>query len=276
MDLSLAASFFDSTPVYDTGGVQLLLAQLDLYDDSKRDGVGVDRRILAVDPTLVGLLPASGVIVVSGITWVMGEHQPDWFQDAEIRRKVIIQRADEAVQWGQAEHLLSGTGLQPQPAGAVWTKEAKYESVTDAVRNFYTLYLPSNFAGLQPDDFLLLRGQPYRVRSHYLTAGGFTAVEALQLTDDALRTVTYNSRTFDGAAGGYTTTPLAGVPALVLEFYEDYTVTRPDVSFDKGDKQVRVEKAVVASPKPGDTVEGVGTVAGVTDCGGTWLLKVCP
>ena len=276
MDLHDAACFFDDTPVLDGNGTLLFLGQLDLYDDSKRDGVGVDRRILAMAPACETLLPVDRHVKVAGQDWIVGEVQRDSFQGEEIRYKAVLQRADETVSWGTPGQVLAATGLTVSKAGMVWTKEAKHETSTSDVRAFYTLYVAEDFAGLQPGHYAWLHGKLHRVRSRYLTAGGYSAVEALETSQDSLRSVEYQQRVFDGAAGGYTTTALPPLAALVLEFFEDYTVRQADQKFETADKQVLVQKADVATPTVGDRITGLGTVSGVEDAGDCWQLKVCP
>lgn len=276
MDLHMAAAYFDDTPVLDASGALLFLAQLDLYDDSKRDGVGVDRRLLAMQPEYEVQLPASRQLLVAGQDWIAGEVQRDSFQGEIIRCKAILQRADVSVVWGTPAQILDASGLTTSLAGMVWTKEAKYEAVTSGVRAFYTLYVAEDFPGLQPGHYATVRGTLCRVRSRYLTAGGFGAVEVIETSPNSLRSVDYGSRVFDGAAGSYATTSLPNTPALVLEYFEDYTVRQADVDFEKADKQVLVTKTAVPAPKTGDTLSGVGTVAGVADAGDCWQLRVCP
>lgn len=276
MDLHEAACFFDDTQVYDDLGTPLFLAQLDLYDDSKRDGVGVDRRLLSMAPANEALLPASRLVKVVGQHWVVGEVQRDTFQGEAIRHKAVLQRADESVVWGTPGQILAAVGLTTSLTGMVWTKEAKHETTTSDVRAMYTLYVAEAFAGLQPGNYARLRGTLCRVRSRYLTAGGFGAVEMFETSPGSERVVDYASRVFDGAAGSYTTTTLPDVAVLVLEAFEDYTITQADARIEKADKQVLVAKAAVATPKTGDSLGGLGRVAAITDAGDCWQLQVCP
>lgn len=277
MDLSIAASFFDDTPVLDSAGALLFTGQLDLYDDSKRDGVGVDRRILSMDPTLRTLLPADGVVQLNNEHWIVGDGQSDSFQGTMIRHKRILQRADAQVSYGTVAAYLGAAATSQAWVGIVWTKEAKYDSVTDRPRTFYTLYLPAGFTDLAQGDLVQYAGKPFRVRSRYATAGGFLAVEILELTAE-LVTASFTTRSFDGVMGGFTASASSDVAVLAIEFYEDYKLDHPALTLEPGDKHAYVLKSAVPAVATGNTVtlDRAYTVRGVASEGACWSLRLSP
>lgn len=260
MDLIDCASWFDDTQVRDPDTLDtLFLGQLDVYDDSKRDGVGTERRILSIDPRVAVTLPASGVVVVDDQRWVTGwpQEMPDVFQGEAIRHKIILQRAPHTFEFAPARVFLTD-GATPEMAycGAVWTKDMKYESYSSEVRSFFTLWVSQRCEVEQGE--LVRFGAAARmhyVRNVYDTSTGLRAVEAVELPVDCLQTVTWQGQGggFDGVQGTVVDAPQATAPAVVMQFFDEYRlVTQAMLKPSRGDLMVRVRREDLPQLRAGD------------------------
>jgi len=243
MDMRDVASFFDDTQVYDAISGQLItLGQLDLYDDSQRDGVGTERRILSYDDRNNVVWPPHKQLTISGKTWIVGSSMPDDFQGSVIRQKAVIQRADNVFLRASAFDWIRGYDPVASPCGAVWTKDMKYEESTSEVRSFYTLWVGGEDL-TRDGDFVEFNGRMNYVRNSYLSSVGMRAIEVVELPVDCLQEVLVRQTT----AVYDTTTDSPGGPidvpvmALVMQYFDQYRiVSRAMIKPERGDLQARI------------------------------------
>ena len=256
MRLSDAARFFDETPLVDAyTRSNLGKGQLDLFDDSKRDGVTVLRRVLSVRANWNP--PLRGAIHMSGADWLVGYSYPDQFHGQVIRKRYVLHRSDGLCNFLTGAELLTAgaTGLQAH-ASRVWTKDVKDVSITSNQQSQYNVYASISEPLSQgmfirfPDGTVLLS------RNVYTAVAGFRALECSELEPSALTTVQLlvQRSTYDPILETFGSVPPASVPAIVTRFLDDYEFTNEKMSDAfVGDLRVRVRAADAPQVQAGDT-----------------------
>jgi hypothetical protein len=273
--LSKAASHFDKTVCADTANPgTTFLAQLDVFDDSKRDGPTVARRILSVDPAVS--MPAGRVLTIAGEQWLVGTHQADQFRGATIRDKYILHRALGAATVRTAAEAIASTGGTSTYAGRLWVKDIREQEASSSLTSFLNVFLPSPVAAAV-GAIIGLSGKLHLVRNSYLSAAGFTVAEVDELAS-AVVAGTYTPRTYTAA----TDTEAAGTPVplnlLPTRFFDDYAyATAASEKFEPGDVRALIRKVDVAAPKAKDILAYGGVtwrVFSVADEGTSWGLHL--
>lgn len=260
MKLAQAARFFDRAKVNDSAtGLLLCKGQLDLFDESRRDGVGVDRRILATAPDAL-TLPTNRTVELEGTHYIVGDVKSDTFNGKKIRDKYILHQAGEVVKYARINDFLTldNATLPVGRAGVTWVKDLKLETWSSDPRDMFAFYVGTQ-SPMDVDYLLHVGDHYYRVRAAFLTAGGFKLLEANRLQQGALGTATYyaSAGAFNPVQGKLT--PVAGVniPALLMHFHDDYEYLNPAVEkYEAGDTTLRVSQATAA--KVGDHYEHSG------------------
>lgn len=281
MDMVDVASYFDDTVVSDgVTGDFILKGQLDLYDDSQRDGVGTERRVLSYDPRLVFDWPAHKLITLSGATWVVGGSMPDDFLGSIIRKKAVIQRAAWSFSRQTAMGWLNADPEVPQLCGVVWTKDMKYEEATSEVRSFYTLWVGENDTA-RDGDFVKFQDRLHYVRNSYVGSTGMRAIEIVELPLDTIQTVAFkrNAQVYDPITDTSTDMPPVNVQALVMQYFDQYRiVSRAMIKPKPGDMQLRVRQADVVGITAGDVFSIGGFEFNVSvflpEADGTYLVHL--
>jgi hypothetical protein len=258
VDLAQAASYFDLTVCTDAySPFSAFYGQMDVFDDSKRDGVTVDRRVLSVAPTVV--IPARRVVTIANEQWIVGVGQADHFQGAKIRDKYVLHKSDGAVAIGTpAQHLKGGT---TSSYGAhLWVKDSKEMEVSSTLRSFLNIYLSTTEAPL-PGHIISLLGRYNLVRNVFLSAAGFQVAECNQLASDTLQAATYTARTgYNQATDAFTEGTPKSLNLFKARFQDDYEyASKAADKMEPGDMRVLIAAADVATPAANDKV----TIAGV-------------
>lgn len=278
MRLSDAAAYFDNQVCADAfNPLVTFKAQLDLFDDSKRDGTTGARRIITVADSVV--MPASGAITVGNQTFLVGGDHEDVFFGSVVRRSLALQRGEAANIKTLAEAAAGTTGLATF-ASKIWVKDNKEVDQTSRMFPFFDIFLPSSTPGAR-NRVILLGGLFHLVRTIFKSAGGFTTAECNELTDTQPQTITYVDRSGQAYnAATDQTTALTAVVALALvmrfeDFYERLSSEAPKNL--PGDLCLAIAKSLVAAPGTGDmwtSAAGVNyRVQTVSDDGSTsWLL----
>ena len=281
MKLSKAATYFDRSEVLDGySGAPIGFGQLDLFDDSKRDALGADRRTLSAKPGMA--LPEHRCVALQGRRYVVGDSHPDEFNGATIREKYILQDAPFALAIGTAAEHLAGTALGNVYAGGTWVKDLKLETFSSDLRDMYAFYTAKP---LPIDTFILLEGSYYRVRSTYHPTGGFRAAEANQLYPNCFGPITFLPRSgaYDPVSDGFAPATGQEVPAFVMHFHDDYEVINSTLAswksgYEPGDVRIRV--LLPSAPKAEDTFERTGKVWSVISAyqtsDGSWSVHGRP
>lgn len=278
MRLIDAASYFDQQVCTDAfTPFSTFKAQLDLFDDSKRDGTTGARRILSVASSVV--VPVSGAIVLANHTFIIGGDHEDVFAGAVIRRKYAIQQAQTANIKTLAQ-AASGAAGTPTFASKIWVKDLREVDQTSRMFPFFDVFLPSSTPAAR-SRVVLMGSLFYLVRATFESAGGFTTAECNELTDTQPQTVAYVDRSgqaYDPVTDR--TTALATVTGLALVMrFEDYyeRLSTESLKNQPGDVCLAIAKTLVTAPGVGDEWTSAASVLyrvqAVSDDGSTsWLL----
>lgn len=257
MNLGLAAGFFDSVPVADGyTGQTLFNAQLEPYDDSRRDSVQSGRRILATRPDVVA--PSRGVVGIGADRWILGQRNPDWFQGVEIRSKYVMAQADGLATLGSIQEHLAGSGTVQAYYSKSWVKDSKDIEESSARTGVYHFYMARSET-VEPGDMIVSEGQTYIVQQSYITTLGMIAAEADQLgaalVSATLTPVTYNVVTEAEVVGTAIT-----ASALSLRWQSHFRyLSESSPKFNPGDSVVVMRATGVPAPTTSDNLQVNGT-----------------
>ncbi len=257
MRVTNVAKFFDKSDLRDAySAARLGRGQLDLFDDAKREGTTVARRILS---TVANWLPpARRVLSIAGQAWIIGERHPDQFFGQTIRTRHILHRSDGLADLLTGFQLLTtgDVGVQVH-AAKLWVKDIKDVSTTYDLQSQYLVYLAKTESPMQggfiryPDGNLLL------VRNIYTSVAGFKTLECAELEPTAVQTVSLvlQGSTYDPVTETFTAPPAVSVPAIVTRFLDDYEFRNekmPDAFI--GDLRVRVRAVDAVGVQAGDSI----------------------
>lgn len=212
MTLAEASSYFDRTQVLDAySGLPLFLAQIDPYDDSKRDAMVAYRRILSVAPGVT--IPAHRTISVFGAIWlVAGEPEIDGLEEQH-RVKYVLQMALGQWKIGSITEFLAGAA----PAGVFafpgWSKDSKETAESSDVTNNFEVLLPFG-TPVAPQQIIWANDAAYLAMSVRTLPSEFVGVTAVRLDQMAPAAADVQSRVYSPAEGAYTLGALQTVAAL--------------------------------------------------------------
>lgn len=252
-------------------------AQLDLFDDSKRDGGTVARRVLSVAPGVA--LPARGAINVHGEVFLVGGLHQDSFNGSVVRKKYVCHRADSLGMVRTLEQAILATAGTATYGARLWVKDMKEVDVSSKLNAFFNLYFAASEA-IPVGSVVTLQGIMHLVRNSFVSAAGFRLAEADELPLTCLQSIVYTDKSgqaYDEANDAYGTLPPATVPVLWHRFQSGFENLRPAAEpFLPGDVTVNVSKASVAAAGTGDTFVMLGStwrVLDVRDNGANvWML----
>jgi hypothetical protein len=251
--LAAAARHFDRLPVYDAySDRQLFKAQFDLFDDSKRDAVNIQRRTLSVAP--LTSMPARLAIRAGDEHWLVGSmpHSDTWMSGL-IRTKYTLHKALGLATVRTPGQVIGNTGGASLYAGLAWMKDWKEVEFSSRVFPYYEVYLASSEA-VTPDQFIELGGKIFRSRAVYLSEAGFKVAEADDIS--AARTsVTYKGPgTYSPTTDTFSGTS-AVLPALHVRYAANFDYDQPSAAKRAaGDIVLLVTKAALPTAKIGDEV----------------------
>lgn len=202
MTLAAASAYFDQTEVFDAyTGVSLFFAQIDPYDDSKRDAMVAYRRVLSVAPGIT--IPDHRCIRVFGATYIVaGEPSIDGLSEAH-RVKYVLQSADGQFNVGSITQFLGGAPAATVFGFASWVKDAKQEGESSDVANIFEVILPLGTA-VNPQQMLWRDGVAYIATSTRRLPSDYVGVTAVRLDQVEPIVTTIQSRVYNPAAGAYT------------------------------------------------------------------------
>ncbi len=264
MNLSTAARFFDKTVCTDAyNPTTTFLGQLDLYDDSKRDGTTVERRILSTGPDIV--IPTRRTLTIEGVTWIVGQKNIDSFQGKTIRNKYVIHQTSTLGMARTPKQLLSSGGL-PLYASAVWLKDIKDVEASSKIYSFMNTYFAVG-ENVVVGDILTLGTDNYRLRNVYTSAAGVQIGEASTMPKDAIQSINYtskNGQAYNAASDSYGAGVSTVFNTLWERFQDAYSYeSAASPKYTPGDIVMVVAKSDVATPRVGDTLLAQGV---------TWTL----
>ena len=279
MDLHQAASYFDNTVCADAyNNANKFLGQLDLYDDSKRDGVTVERRILSVAPSVT--VPARRAVRIEGDVWIVGQKNIDSFQGSTIRHKYVLHQALTSGTLRTPKQKLT-TGGVPLYSAVVWIKDSKDVESSSRLFSFMNAYFAAGET-VVAGDILTLGADNYRIRNVYESAAGLQVGEASTMPRDTLQSVSYSAyaaQTYNATLDTYDTVVPTVFNVLWERFQDSYhyeSVAAP--KYEPGDILMVIEKSQVATPQAGDTLVSQGVTWRVVsfqdDMRACWEMQV--
>ena len=195
MKLRNIAKAFDKTPIVDayTGAV-LGKGQFDLFDDSRRDAYGVDRRILSTDPSVE--VPARRVIRTENDVWLVGEFQPDFWRGKELRHKYVLHQAVGLATIRTLGERVRGEAGATAYASEMWVKDAKRVEDTALSASLFDLYF-TTIEAIPTPALITLGGDEFLSTATHVTAGGFRVLRCERLGWSAHAVATLRHVVFD-------------------------------------------------------------------------------
>jgi hypothetical protein len=277
MRLKSVATYFDNLVCRDAySGTEVFSAQLELYDDARRDGYSVERRVLSLTPSAA--LPSRRVLDIDGEKWLVGQAAKDFFRGQAIRVKYIIHRADSTL--GELYSVAALLGATPTPlstfyVAASWTKASKEIDESSGLTDYLTFHA-SETETLVPRSVLKIGSNLYMVRNGHPTPSGFEAGEGDVLDAPNLEVAAFKTRTYDAVLSLYTESSL-NVKCLRVRWQSKFDYfSMSSHTYQAGDDVVMVRKVDV-TPKAGDSLtlsDGARTVVSVLSDGDCWHLHV--
>lgn len=275
MKLARVAAAFDDQALSDAySGAPLFKGQFDVFDDSRRDAYGVERRVLSVAPDVQR--PARSAISepARGEVWLMGVAQADYFRGRVIRQKFILHRAKGLAEVKTPGQVLGGVAGVQAYASPSWTKDAKDAATRSNPAGIYSVF----FALDEPvliNQVIYLDGLMLWAYARHESSAGFTVLEAEEISG-RLQAVQYKQHTFDPVKDikALRVTPCQALVLRWQTLYENNSDAA--LKMEVGDRVAVVRKADVPAPTVGNTVVGAYTweVLAVEDRGDVWALQV--
>lgn len=275
MNLHNAAKRFDKTVCADAYNLEsTFLGQLDLFDDSKRDGATVDRRILSVAADVV--IPSRRTITVEGSTWLVGQKNTDSFRGSPIRHKYILHECEQIGLLRTPKQFLTVGGLSLY-ASTLWVKDNKEADTSSGLYSFVNAYFAKGEA-VEVGQLLTLGTETYRIRNVYSSAAGLQIAEANTLSKPSIITITYTAKTDIYNAATDTYTSVVTTFNTIFERFQDSYMFESEAApkYQEGDKLLTVEKSnVTAGASDKVLINGQNwIVVSVQDAGDCWELQV--
>lgn len=255
MKLSAASNYFNKTVCRDAyGGRAEVLAQLEPYDDSRRDGYSVERRILSTAPD--AQLPPRRVLSIDGEAWIVGQGARDFFKNEVLRIKYLLHRAEGAI--GRCFDFPTLLADIPAPIGEMyaaisWVKGLREEDSAD-VTDQMMIYCAESEGSLLASSTVMSFGQNlFLIRNTHQISSGFLVCEADSLDAPNVETASFGSRVYDPVSATYTVTA-ASIKVLRIRWRSRFVyLSQASAKFDSGDDIV-IMRSVDGSPKTGDTL----------------------
>lgn len=249
MKLSNVAKYFNNTKFYDAyTGLELGVGQLDVYDDSKRDGLTAQRRVFEVAPGTS--LPPRLAINFLGLNWLVGVTELDAFKGAVIREKHVLHQAEDLAHVSTIKQTLQEAEPHEAFAARVWVKSSSEVEISSRKYNQLNIYF-SRAEDIQPDQLVSMAGKLHTVMAVYPAAAGHLVALAEELEDGAVETGMLKSEgKWDPITETYTAAnkPLRVVKLRWQSDFIYYSQATPN--FERGDMQV----AALESPVNGATL----------------------
>lgn len=273
MKLAAASRFFDRLVCQDAYGVATFKGQFNLFDDSVRDGLTVERRILSVAPEVV--MPARNTFQADGQVWLVGDVSRDYFGNAAIRHKYVVHLAQELSPVRTFEEVLTNQAGQSLWTSRVWVKASKEIEISSAMTDVFDLYF-SPKENVPEGALVQIGGRWHLVRSTYQSTGGLLVALADELPEPVVASASFDQRTYVPATDSYNVNPIV-VPAIRLRWQSHFRYPLRGVDrYKAGDIVLIVSKSDI-TPVAGDFTNIGGIrykVDSKLDEGTTWSLHL--
>lgn len=235
MKLHQVAQYFNQTKFLDAyTGRELGVGQLDVYDDSKRDGLTAQRRVFEVAPGTA--LPARSAITFLGLPWLVGVRELDAFQGRVIREKHVVHQAEGLARLRTLRQTLEDLPALEAYAARVWTRAASQVEISSEKFNQLQIFFAQG-EPLKPAMLVELSGVLHTVMEVYPAAAGHLVAVSEELEEGAIEVGTIRRQTWDPIteATVETSTPLRIVR---LRWQSDFAYySQATANFERGDMQ---------------------------------------
>lgn len=275
MKLARVAAAFDNLPLVDAyDGLPAFNGQFDVFDDSRRDAYGVERRVLSVAPDVQ--LPARRAVREPDRdeVWLMGVAQADYFKGRVIRQKFVLHRAKGFAEVKTPGEMLRGaTGLQAY-ASPSWVKDTKDAATGSNPAGIYSVFFAMGEA-VGINQVIFLGDLMLWAYARHSSSADFAVLEAEEISG-RLQDVKFSQHTFDPVKD-VKALQVTACKAAILRWQTLYeNNSDAALKMEVGDRVAVVLKTDVPKPGVGDTVEGAYTweVLAVEDRGDVWALQV--
>jgi len=254
-------------------GEPLFKGQLNLFDDSRKDTEGGERRIIEVAPGTT--LPARRVIEADGVKYILGHG----FHDSAFGRPIRVKHvAHEATALGRirtlAQVCLDQPGTDAYCARA-WIKDSKEISESSEMIGVNHLNFSTTEA-LNVTETVLMDGQLHIVRKINAGAAGTLIATCDEIGKPDVEVCTFTTVTLDPVTESKDI--LAVSLRAVRLRWQSLFEYRDDItkSFLAEDSQFVIAKSVV-TPTVGSTFtmsDGLFQVTSILDKGDVWVCRV--
>lgn len=272
MLLSSAASFFDRTPCTDAyTGELLFMAQMSLYDDTKRDSEASERRVIS---TAAGVeLPLRRVVEMLGAKYILGKANPDVFNGEVVRLGHVAHEASvKAHVKTLSQASLGQTGTEVWAAHAWVKNQAFTEQDSNLTPQFHLFF--STTEQVRKNCVVEYAGVLYITRAWNIGASGLLVALAEEITDPSFETA--QARTgYDRVLGQFTGSDQP-VRLLRLRWQSlfDYG-TRLAQPFGPDECQLVISKSEF-TPESGTQLtlsDGIFSISSVQSLGDVWVCR---
>jgi hypothetical protein len=252
MTLAQASLYFDRTPVYDSyTGAYLFSAQLDVYDDTKRDAHTAYRRVLSVKPGTT--IPAGRVVDALGRHWIVGNSEPDGLADIH-REKYVLAQSNSRLKVSTLGEYLTGVSHADVWSAVHWSKDAKQTETSSDQPQMHDVVLP---AEVNPRNVLWSATEAFLTLSPRPMPSGLHTAFCLKL-DTQVETATVQSRVYDPVAGSYAASAGVTYPMLKVRWQSLFEYgSQADERYQEGDVSVVLPQSATINTSSLITVGGV-------------------
>jgi hypothetical protein len=254
MDLTQASAAFDHLPVVDVAtGLLIGRCQMDLFDDSKREGLSSSRRVVSMTPDVAGRVPAHSKVQIDGQLWLLTSPHHDYWFTQRIRTKFVALNMATTLRIATAANLLASQPGREVPCELVWNKNDRREAVGDGSYPVYTAYF-SQVDNPDVTEYAVMGTDYFRVRAAYVSPSGAHAAELVPLPYGGVKAVQYQGKAskFDPVQGKHVAPAAAAKPALVADWFDVYRITAVGQEGKRGDLSVVM---AADNQAPGDTLD---------------------
>ena len=274
MRLHLAAKHFNRMPCNDGyTGAFLFNGQLGLYDDSKRDTEGAERRIIELAPELSP--PARRVIEAHGVRYILGHGYDDSALGAVIRRKFVAHEATHLSTWYTLQQLCENASGTQAWAAKAWVKDSKEIDESSDMIGVNHLHM-ATYEGLAVTNIVRFDGVYHIVRKITKGSAGTLILTCDEVPEPAVETASLKTGVYDPINETMATTTTS-VRVLRLRWqslfeYRDAIAH----NFKPEDLQVVIAKSA-ATPAIGATLvlsDGDHQIESIMSETGVWVCKV--
>lgn len=228
INLAQASTYFDRTPVYDTVTGRLIFrAQIEPFDDSRRDANSAYRRVLSVKAGTV--VPRE--VNVLGTVWLVGAGETDAMESVH-RQKYVIAQAKAQFQVSTLAQYLEGERSALCWAAPYWSKDAKQTETSSTYPQMFDVYLSTEVAA---QSVLWDADDAYLVVSPRPMPSGLMSAHSLKL-EHRREQANLSKRVYSPSAGGYVSEQVSSVPTLQVRWQSLFEYgSQMDERYQEGD-----------------------------------------